>query len=136
MTVPPIPDPDPASAHFFASLDAGKLSLLRCLTCATPHLAALTCDACDGDRFRTERASGRGVIHSLTRVHMAHHPAFAGQLPVIGGIVELAEGPRLFAPLIGDGPFAIGDEVRCEIRVHDGRGIAAFCAGRKLGEPV
>jgi len=71
-------------------------------------------------------ASGRGTIYSFTRVHTAHHPAFADRLPFTGGIVELEEGPRLFAPLVGDGSMAIGDPVVCMLQESEGRTFAAF----------
>lgn len=126
MTPPPIPDADAASAHFFAALNAGRLDVLRCLQCATPHLAVLRCDACGGGDFASDAASGDGVIYSFTRTHIAHHPAFADRLPFSGGIVELAEGPRLFAPLLGAGPFAIDAPVTLELLRDNGRGYAAF----------
>lgn len=126
MTFPPIPEPDIASAGFFAALDAGRIELLRCAGCGTMHLAALICDACGGTQFATVPASGTGVVHSFTRLHMAHHPAFAEQLPLTAGVVELAEGPRLFAQLVGEGTCVIGAPVTAEIRDCDGRGLAVF----------
>ncbi|MBJ7499335.1 MAG: OB-fold domain-containing protein [Sphingopyxis sp.] len=126
MTSQPVPESDPASAQFFAALDEGRLDLLRCRQCGTAHLAALVCDACNGTVFAPEPASGAGTIFSFTRTYIAHHPAFADRLPYCGGIVELAEGPRLFAPLLGDVPFAVGAAVAFEPQRAEGRGIAAF----------
>lgn len=129
----PVPDPDLASALFFASLDAGQLEIQRCARCGTPHLAVILCDACGGDVFLAERATGSGIIYSATRCHTVHHPAFADLAPFTGGIVELSEGPRLFAPLIGPGPFAVGQAVTAEVlRVGD-RKLVAF---RRTGATV
>lgn len=126
MTAIPLPEPDMASAGFFAALDQGRLEVMRCERCGTAHLAALTCDLCGGSDVTAVPATGRGTIYSFTRVHTAHHPAFADHLPVCGGIVELAEGPRLFAPLLGGGPWMIGAPVRLQLlRVGD-RAVAAF----------
>lgn len=126
MTLQPVPEADLASAHFFAGLDEGRLDLLRCRQCGMAHLAALVCDACSGTGFVAEPASGAGAIYSFTHAHIAHHPAFADQLPYAAGIVELAEGPRLFAPMLGAGPFAIGATVKFDPQHVEGRGIAAF----------
>lgn len=125
MTIP-IPEPDPASAHFFAALDQGRLEVLRCDNCRTAHLSVLACDVCGSGDFTAEPASGGGTIYSFTRLHIAHHPAFADRLPVCGGIVELEEGPRLFAPLLGEQTPAIGAEVELELLPVDDRMIAAF----------
>jgi uncharacterized protein len=126
VTMPPIPDPDSASRSFFAALDEGRLELQRCTSCGIMHLAVQVCDACGSDRFDAVNATGEGTIHSFTRMHIAHHQAFAERLPVAAGIVELAEGPRLFAPLLGGEAFAIGMPVQLVIQTYDGRGLAAF----------
>lgn len=125
MTIP-MPEPDLASAHFFAALDQGRLEVLRCGTCDTAHLSVLACDVCGGSDFTGEPASGGGVIYSFTKLHTAHHPAFADRLPVCGGIVELDEGPRLFAPLFGEESLAIGARVLVELLPVEDRKIAAF----------
>ena len=57
---------------------------------------------------------------------MAHHPAFAEALPLTAGVVELAEGPRLFARLVGQGPCAVGAPVMAEFSDCDGRGLVVF----------
>ena len=126
MTPIPLPNPDLASAHFFEALDRGRLEVLRCVGCGAVHLAFLTCDVCGSSDFTALPASGEGTIYSFTRLHTAHHPAFADRLPVCSGIVELAEGPRLFAPLLGEGPFAIGARVRLELQRVGDRAVAAF----------
>lgn len=126
MTALPIPEPDLPSAAFFAALDAGHLDIQRCSACGTAHLAAFTCDTCGQAEFHAEPASGDGTVHSVTQVHIAHHPAFLDHLPWCGGIVELDEGPRLFAPLLGGTAFAIGDRVKLQLLPMEGRQAAAF----------
>src|SRR5262249_7066177 len=61
-------------------------------------------------------ASGDGTIYSYTVVHQAFGP-FAGAVPFVVGLVELAEGVRMLARIVGaDGGMpdvvAIGDPVR------------------------
>jgi uncharacterized OB-fold protein len=122
----PVPEPDLASARFFAALDEGRLEIQRCSGCGAPHLAVITCDACDGEEFTTEVASGNGTIYSLSRTHNSHHPAFEDLVPFTGGIVELAEGARLFAPLLGAGPFRIGQAVTLVLLPVGERQVAGF----------
>lgn len=42
-------------------------------------------------------ASGRGVVYTHTRVHLAYHPAFESHVPYDVVLVALAEGPHLIA---------------------------------------
>lgn len=126
MTSIPIPEADLASARFFAALDQGRLEVLRCNNCNTAHLSILMCDVCGGSDFTAERTSGTGTIYSFTRLHIAHHAAFADRLPVCGGIVELSEGPRLFAPLLGEEALVVGGKVRLELLPVENRAVAAF----------
>lgn len=126
MTWPPVPEPDAASEAFFAALDAGRLRLDQCTGCGTRHLAALVCDVCGITDFVSVAATGMGSVHSFTRMHMVHHPAFAEDVPFAAGVVELDEGPRLFARLVGANKWAIGDRVIAELRNCDGRGMVVF----------
>ncbi len=126
--LPPVSEPDEASAHFFTALDEGRIALLRCTHCGTHHLAALACDECGGSQFATSGSAGTGTVHSFTRLHMSHHPAFSSELPVVAGVVELAEGPRLFARLLGNGDWTVGRKVVGEIRRVGARGLLEFRA--------
>src|SRR5690606_15251650 len=117
---------DPASAHLFHSLAEGRLDLLVCRQCGTAHLAISVCDVYGSIDCSSEPASGIDLIYSITRLHIAHHPAFADQLPCCGSIAQLAERPRLFAPLLGEEPISVGAPAIFEWQQIDGRGFAAF----------
>jgi uncharacterized OB-fold protein len=126
MTIiaPPIAEPDIYSAPFFEALAAGRLSVQQCDQCGTVQLGRPDCDTCGAPSPAWRPASGRGVVHSFTRMHMTYHPAFADLVPYFAGLVELEEGPRLFSRLVsGDGAgIAVGQPVAVEIIDYDGHG--------------
>jgi uncharacterized OB-fold protein len=104
MTLPPIAMPDEASAPFFEGLARGHLSVQVCGQCGTAQLGSPDCSHCGSTALEWRPASGRGTIHSFTRIHIAYHPAFADLVPYWTGLIELEEGPRLFGRLLtGDG---------------------------------
>ena len=60
------------------------------------------------------RSRGDGTVYTYTVVRHPTHYAFAGQIPYVLAIVELAEGPRLVTAITGAAP----DEVRAGQRVR------------------
>ena len=50
------------------------------------------------------KASGKAILHTFSIVHQAPHPAFASETPYITAIVELEEGPRMAANIVGVEP--------------------------------
>ncbi|MDB5671675.1 MAG: hypothetical protein JWO25_2634 [Alphaproteobacteria bacterium] len=124
MILPPIALPDEASLPFFEGLAHGHLSVQLCGRCGTAQLGNPECSDCGSTALDWRPASGRGTIHSFTRIHIAYHQAFADLVPYWTGLIELEEGPRLFGRLLcdagvrprTDGPVEVvieqlGDEV-------------------------
>jgi uncharacterized OB-fold protein len=73
--------------------------------------------------------SGDGAVYTYTVVRHATHYAFAGQLPYVLAIIELAEGPRLVTALVGVEPdqVRVGQPVRVIFReVADGVTLPYF----------
>lgn len=124
----PFPDPQTAEAkHFFAAAAAGRLELQRCAACGKvwfyPRPACVACGSTD---YAWIRASGRGGLHSFSIVHRAPSEAFRALVPYVVALIDLDEGPRMMANIVGDDALeaAIGDPV--EVLFED-RG-----AGRRL----
>ena len=92
------------------------------LSCKQRHLRCGTyrfiprdiCPSCGSDDAIWEDASGDGVIYSLTTVHRGPTPAFRAHVPYVVALIDLAEGPRMMANIVGQGSAqaAIGDAVR------------------------
>lgn len=108
------------SAFWFEGTRAGRLLIQRCASCGRlRHPPGPCCPACRSFEWDTAEASGRGTLHSVVTVH---HPQVAAfDYPLVVGLVELAEGPRLVADLAGVGPgeARIGMALRAELVAVD-----------------
>jgi len=97
-----LPRITPDSAPFWSALRERKLLLPHCLDCGEWHLPpGPVCPACFSDQLEWREASGRGRVSTWTVVHKAWFPAFAADVPYNVVQVELEEGPRLTASVVG-----------------------------------
>lgn len=98
----PTPRITPDNAPFYKALGEGRFELPYCMDCAKPHLPpGPVCPFCFSDKIQWRAASGRGRVSTFTVVHKAWFPAFAGEVPYNVVQVELEEGPRLTANVMG-----------------------------------
>lgn len=111
--------PRPAITHdnafFWEGVAAGKLLLQRCACGRLRHPPGPVCPSCHSFSWTAALASGRGRVYSFV---VAHHPAIPPfEYPNPIGLVELEEGPRIVANLVGVAREAIriGMPVVCEI---------------------
>lgn len=108
---------------FWDGAAEGRLVLPRCDRCATViwyprHL----CPACGATDVTWFEASGRGTVYSYTVVHRGEGD-FAGLPPYTIAYVELEEGPRVLANLLGDtGGWSVGQAVRAVFERPEGDG--------------
>jgi len=102
--------PRPAITHdiafFFEGARQGALLIQRCAGCGRlrhpPRPACAWCGSFDWD---TVTASGRGTVFSYVVVHHPQVPGF--DYPLAIAVVELEEGTRLVADLIGVDPAEV-----------------------------
>lgn len=128
MTLP-LPAPNADSAAYWSGAKAGKLMLQRCQACgATWFLSRHLCASCWSDRIEPVEASGRGQVHSFTVIHRAPSAAFAGQVPYVVALIDLAEGPRMLANIVGSGArdVAIGEAVRVTFETRGDGALPQF----------
>ncbi|HSD54947.1 MAG TPA: OB-fold domain-containing protein [Burkholderiales bacterium] len=98
----PLPRITPDTQPFWDALRLRRFELPFCADCGKPHLpAGPVCPFCFCDRLEWRTASGRGTISTWTVVHKAWFPAFAREVPYNVVQVELDEGPRLTASVVG-----------------------------------
>ena len=98
----PLPRVTPDTQPFWDALRERRLVLPYCSDCGKPHLpAGPVCPLCFSDRLEWRPASGRGRISTWTVVHKAWFPGFAADVPYNVVQVELDEGPRLTACIVG-----------------------------------
>ena len=102
---PPAPVVTADNAYFFEGGRAGQLLIQRCVACSElRHPPTPTCPICHSFDWDTVEASGHGTLHSVVTVHHPQVPAFDYPLPV--ALVDLAEGVRMVAGLVGIEPLA------------------------------
>lgn len=92
----PLPLADDASAPFWAAAREGRFELQRCGACRKwNHAPSLACPHCGSFDLGYEQASGKGTLFSWTVIKEPPAPGFRDKVPLIVGIVELAEQPHL-----------------------------------------
>ena len=111
----PVPRPAVESAPFWNGAKAHKFLLPRCDACGRFWFPpSQRCTHCLSAHFTWQEASGRGRIYSFVVYHRVYHPAFERDVPYTVAIIELDEGPRLLANIVGTPP----DAIRCDMRVR------------------
>jgi uncharacterized OB-fold protein len=94
------------NAFFFEGARQGRLLIQRCASCGTlRHPPRPACAVCRSFDWDTVTASGAGAVYSYVVVHHPQVPAFDYPLPI--AVVELEEGTRLVADLVGLAPDAV-----------------------------
>ena len=94
------------NAFFFEGTAAQKLLIQRCGSCGVlRHPPRPACAVCRSFEWDTVVSAGTGTVYSYVVVHHPQVPAFDYPLPI--AVVELEEGTRLVADLIGVAPDAV-----------------------------
>nr|WP_172623985.1 bifunctional MaoC family dehydratase N-terminal/OB-fold nucleic acid binding domain-containing protein [Rhodanobacter glycinis] len=111
----PAPGISDDTRFFWDGAREGKLLIQRCKACgALRHPPGPCCPSCHSFEWDTLEASGRGTIYSFVVMHYPEVPPFEHPNPI--GLIELEEGTRLVAQLIGvkPGEIEIGARVQVE----------------------
>ena len=118
----PRPRISPDNSPFWEACREHRLRLPFCMECGKAHLPpGPVCPHCFSDSLEWRDAGGRGVISTWVVVHKVWFPAFAGETPYNVVQVELEEGPRLTAKMVGlDGqPITVGQKVAIDFEDVD-----------------
>lgn len=109
----PVPEPDADTVPYWDAAREGRLSIPFCEDCRAHFFYPRRyCPFCTSEQLSWKDVSGVGHIYSFTVVHKAPVPAFQGEIPYTVGLVELAEGPRIYTRIESrNGPVSIGDKV-------------------------
>lgn len=108
------------NAFWFEAANEHRLVIQRCTGCQTlRHPPRPRCDRCGSYDWDAVDASGRGTVYSFVVNHYPQVPAF--DYPLAVGLIELEEGTRLVANIVGIEPSAItiGMPVEVEFVEHD-----------------
>ncbi len=110
----PVPQPTAESQPFWDGCRRGELCYQRCGSCGRaqfyprPH-----CAGCGAASLEWRRSEGRGTVHAVTVVYRPPSAAFNLDVPYAVALVDLDEGFRMMANIVGGDPeeIAIGDRV-------------------------
>ena len=110
----PVPIPNADSLPYWNAARERKLLIRKCSACAALHfMPRYLCPVCWSDQLEWVESKGAGSVHSFTVIRRAPMAAFAPRTPYVVALIDLDEGPRMIANLIGDDALAvaIGDRV-------------------------
>ena len=108
----PVPVADADSEPYLAALRRHELVLQRCSSCGRVRFPPMpACPWCGGPTAEWTPVSGWGRVYSWVGVHRALTPAFEDEVPYTVATVDLVEGARAFARLVGPEPTEPGGEV-------------------------
>jgi uncharacterized OB-fold protein len=96
--------PTPDTQPYWDAARNHQLALPECLSCRRFYFYPRDhCPVCSGREVRWRPVSGRGFLHTYV---IAHHPApgFEADAPYVIAVVELEEGPRMMANIVGIEP--------------------------------
>ena len=122
----PAPEPNADSRAYWAAARERRLVVRRCLACGERHFMPRgQCPVCWSDQLEWVDCSGLGTVYSTSIVRRAPTPDFGAIVPYVIALIDLDEGPRMFANVVGSGALdvAIGDRVKV---TFEGRGDGAL----------
>jgi 3-oxo-4,17-pregnadiene-20-carboxyl-CoA hydratase alpha subunit len=114
--------PRPAVTHdtsfWFEGAKQHKLLIQRCVACGRlRHPPEPMCSACGSFDWDTIEASGRGRVYSFVVNHYPQVPSF--DYPLAVGLIELEEGIRLIADIVGIDPSSIVVDMKVQAEFVD-----------------
>lgn len=113
----PLPGVSDDIRFFWEGCEAGKLLIQRCTDCQTlRHPPAPVCIKCHSFDWDSIEASGKGQLYSFVVMHYPEVPPFDYPNPI--GLIELDEGVRLIAGLVGADPATLEIGQRVQVEFH------------------
>ncbi|HMN80885.1 MAG TPA: Zn-ribbon domain-containing OB-fold protein [Burkholderiaceae bacterium] len=110
----PVPIVNADSLPYWEGAKEKRLMIRRCRACSVTHfLPRHLCPACWSEDLEWIQSSGRGIVHSFTVIRRAPMEAYRKQVPYVVALVDLEEGPRMMANILGADALEtrIGDAV-------------------------
>jgi uncharacterized OB-fold protein len=111
----PVPIPDAISAPFFDGARQGRLMLQHCGACSGWSFPVRErCPHCFAAQLSWRQASGRGTLYTFTIMHQVMNPGFAASVPYNVAQIDLDEGVRMIANVVGVDNAALRPGMRLE----------------------
>ncbi len=107
---------------FWEGAARGELLIQRCTDCKTlRHPPGPGCASCGSLEWDTVGSSGRGTVHSYA-VH--HYPPIPGHdVPNVVALVDVEEGVRILANLVGVAPDDVEIDMPVEVSFAERDGV-------------
>jgi uncharacterized OB-fold protein len=100
----PIPAPNPDSHAYWEAAKDEKLVIRRCSSCSAFHfMPRHLCPHCWSTDLEWVQASGKGTVHSYSIIRRAPMQSYSPRVPYVVALIDLDEGPRMFANIVGEG---------------------------------
>ncbi len=118
----PLPTPTEISAPYWNGLKEGRLTLPQCKSCGHwVFFPRRHCDKCWSQDLEWKEVKGTGTLYTYTLTRVPTLPDFADEMPQKMAVVELDEGVRLIAGLVGvkRDEIKIGQRVQVEFQSFD-----------------
>ena len=98
----PLPIISDYNRPFWEGTRSHEFRLQRCNSCRklwAPN--GPVCPHCFSEDYTWDRTDGRGKVASWVVFHKVYHPGFAKDAPYNVAFIELTEGPRVIANVVG-----------------------------------
>lgn len=111
----PAPLANADSQPYWDAARESRLVIQRCKACGGKHfLSRYQCPSCWSDQLEWIESQGAGSVHSFTIIRRAPMANFKARAPYVVALIDLDEGPRMIANVIGEDALQviIGDRVK------------------------
>lgn len=108
---------EPDTAPFWRATHSGRLSYPVCRECGgVVFYPRRHCIHCTSGDIEWRESAGVGTVYTYTVIRQHGHPFFRQRVPYVVAFVDLEEGFRMLAEIVGAEPDAvrIGQRVRVE----------------------
>jgi uncharacterized OB-fold protein len=107
----------------------GRLAVPECRDCGETHFPPrVVCPYCLSSALDLRESAGEGTVYSFSVVHLDYHPEWGDETPYVNALVDLDDGPVVFANLVGCDPetVAVDDPVTVTFRRVGDRTLPMF----------
>ena len=130
--LPSLAEPD--TAAFWAATADGRLTYQVCRRCGTVVFFPRShCPADLSADLDLRESAGRGAVYTFTVLRRSTVPGQRERLPIILGLIQLSEGFRMLAEIVGaevtgagPGAVRVGMPVRLRWEPHEGLRVPLF----------
>jgi len=110
----PLPAITDENREFWEGAKKGTLRMQKCVACGhIRYPVSPVCPKCLAYETQWTDLCGRGVVFSYVVFHQLYDKAFEKDIPYNVALVQLEEGPRMYANIVGvdNDAVKIGDKV-------------------------